>query len=75
MVNPMLYKKIKVLAEGEESLLLVLSVPEPFVNDAKEIINIIKKIPMDPDGKKKLRMLGLDGWQEFEPSDKLKLEG
>ncbi len=73
-VNPVLYQKMKVLAEGEDSLLLIVAVPEGFSKDAQAIITTIKNMTTDPDGREKLGMLGLDGWQALDPSDKLKLE-
>jgi hypothetical protein len=74
IVNPALYKKMKILAEGQESLLLLLAVPEGFVERSAETVKVIQNMPMSPDGKKKMRMLGLDGWQEPDLSDKLRLE-
>lgn len=73
-INPKLCAKMAVLAESEESLLLILAVPESFVKEAKGMVDIINDMPADPDGKEKIRMLGLDGWQELDMSDKLKLE-
>jgi len=73
-INPTLYQKMKVLAEGEESLLLIVAVPERFSKDAQPIIAAIKNMSSDPEGREKLGMLGLDGWQALDPSDKLKLE-
>lgn len=73
-VNPTLCQKMKVLGEGDESLLLIVAVPERFIKDAQGIIAAIKNMPTDPEGRENLRMLGLDGWQPLDPSDKLKLE-
>ena len=74
IVNPTLCQKMKVLGEGDESLLLIVAVPERFIKDAQGIIAAIKNMPTDPEGRENLRMLGLDGWQPLDPSDKLKLE-
>jgi hypothetical protein len=73
-INPMLYQKMKVLAEGEESLLLIVAVPERFSKDAQPLVAAIKNMTSDPEGREKLGMLGLDGWQALDPSDKSKLE-
>jgi hypothetical protein len=73
-VNPTLCQKMKVLGEGDESLILIVAVPERFIKDAQGIIATIKNMPIDPEGRENLRMLGLDGWQPLDPSDKLKLE-
>jgi len=74
MANPVLHQKMKILAEGEESLSLIVAVPERFMKEAEKMVTIIREMSADPDGKEKLRMLGLDGWQTLDFSDKLKLE-
>ena len=74
MANPMLYQKLKILAEGEEALLLVVAIPEQFTQDVKGIVTIIQNMAADPDGKERLRMIEIDGWQALDPSDRLKLE-
>ncbi len=73
-VNPRLCNKMKVLAEGEETLRLILAVPQSFEGNSKKTIDMIKNMPMDSDGKRRIRMLGLDGWQELNASDRSKLE-
>ena len=73
-VNPTLHQKMKILAEGEESLSLIVAVPEGFRKDAAKIVAIFQNMAADPDGREKLMMLGLDGWQPLDPSEKLKLE-
>ena len=73
-VNPRLCNKMKVLAEGEETLRLVLALPQSFKENSRKTIDVIKNMPMDSDGKRRIRMLGLDGWQELNSSDRLKLE-
>jgi hypothetical protein len=75
MLNPPLYKKMRILGESKESLLLIVAVPETFATGAEEIIHIIQEMATNPDGEKRIRMLGLDGWQPLDPSDKSKLEG
>ena len=73
-INPKLCAGMAVLAESDESLLLILAVPESFKKEAKGMVDIINDMPADPDGKEKMGMLGLDGWKELDMSDKLKLE-
>jgi hypothetical protein len=73
-VNPKLCTRLKIVAEGEEALLLILALPQGFAADRKKTVDIIKNMPMDPDGMKRVRMLGLDGWQELDASDRSKLE-
>jgi hypothetical protein len=74
-INPSLYKKLNIVAEGEETLLLIVAAPNSFVNEAQEVISILQKMADDPDGKNRIGMLGLDGWQPLEPSEKSTLEG
>ena len=73
-VNPRLCSKMKILAEGEETLRLILAFPQGFTGNSKKTIDVIKNMPMDSDGKRRIRMLGLDGWQELDSSDRSKLE-
>jgi hypothetical protein len=74
-LNSPLYKKLKTLAESEESLLLILAAPESFVERAGELIEIFQTMSTSPEGQEKIRMLGLDGWQPLDSSDESKLEG
>jgi len=39
------------------------------------MVDMIKNMPMDSDGRKRIRMLGLDGWQELNASSMLGLIG
>lgn len=73
-INPSLYKKLHIVAESEETLLLIVAAPENFVPEAQEIISILQNMVNDPGGEKRMRMLGLDGWRPLEPSDRSKLE-
>lgn len=73
-VNPRLCSKMTVLAEGEETLRLILALPQGFKGNSTKIIDMIRNMPTDSDGKRRIRMLGLDGWQELDPSDRSKLE-
>lgn len=74
-INPPLYKKLKIVAESEETLLLIIAAPENLVSEAQEVVSILQEMAVDPDGEKRVRMLGLDGWQSLDPSEKAKLEG
>ena len=73
-VNPRLCSKMKVMAEGEETLRLILALPQGFKANRKKMVDMIKNMSMDSDGRKRIRMLGLDGWQELDASDRSKLE-
>jgi len=74
IANQTLHQQLKTLAEGEESLLLIGAVPEQYMHDAKNIVTIIQNMATDQEGKEKLRMIELDGWQTLDPADRLKLE-
>jgi len=73
-VNPKLGSRMKVVAEGDEDLLLIVASPQGFAGDRTKLIDMIRNMPTDSDGLKKIRMLGLDGWQELDASDRSKLE-
>lgn len=72
--NPTLCSKMSILAEGKQSLLLVLAMPEGFNQDSEKMVSILQGMSMDAEGKQKIRMLGLDGWQKLDPLDEQKLE-
>ncbi len=74
-VNSVLHKKMKIIAEGKESLLLILAFPKTFMEEGGKVVKIIQDMPANPDGKKKIKMFGLDGWQQIDSSDNSKLEG
>jgi len=73
-VNPSLCKKLRILAVGPKSHLLILAVPEASKGDNLQMINVIKNMPLNATGREKMRMLGLDGWQEPAPADNKELE-
>lgn len=68
-IHPALCKKMKILQEGDETLLLILAVPEGFETTESKVVSIIKDMALNPDGKQRIRMLGLDGWQELDSTD------
>ncbi len=74
-VNPRLCRKMKILAEGEKSLLLIVAQPQGFAKSGLEALHIIKNMAQNPDGRKRIHMLGLDGWADLDASDRLELEG
>lgn len=73
-INPPMYQRMKILAEGRKSLSLIVAVPKGFEEHAAEPINVIRSMPMNQDGRVNMGMLGLDGWQEPDPSDRQTLE-
>ena len=73
-INPGLCRKMKVVAEGDKTLLLIVALPQGFTANRKKTVDMIKNMSLNPDGKKRIRMLGLDGWQELDASDRSRLE-
>jgi len=74
-INPVLYKEMKILAQGAPSLLLILAMPEGFAEDSAKLSGVIKNMSDNPTGKDKIKMLDLDAWDEVDSADKSKLEG
>ncbi|GAK59368.1 hypothetical protein U27_06352 [Candidatus Vecturithrix granuli] len=74
MLNPALYKQMKVLAESDEALLLIVAIPEESNEDVHSLVKILQEMPATPNGKKNMRMLGLDDWHPLNSSDITKLE-
>lgn len=75
-IDPVLHKKLRILAEGKESLLPILAIPQDFAGEAEKIIGIIKNMPNDSAGMNIIKMLDLDALKPFDLSaDASKLEG
>ena len=45
-----------------------------FCAKQEPMVTIFKNMDKEPEGKEKIRMLGLDAWDELDPADKAKLE-
>ena len=73
-INSVLYGRLSVLVEGEASLMLVLAAPSDFVKQAEDMIAVFRKMPMTPEGKNNMGMLGLDNWVTLDPDDLKRLE-
>ncbi|MCP4399136.1 MAG: phosphate/phosphite/phosphonate ABC transporter substrate-binding protein [bacterium] len=73
-MNPALYKKISILAESQESRLLILAAPKRAKGHARQLATIFQEMASEQEGRKKLRMLGLDGWKTFDANDATDLE-
>jgi hypothetical protein len=74
-INPSLHNKLHIIAEGDETLLLVVAAPEDFASDVGDVLEILQHMATDPHGEQRVRMLGLDGWQAVDLSLRSKLEG
>ena len=73
-INPRLGGQMKILAQGEETLRLIMALPKGFSGDRQKMIQIIKNMGTSPEGQKRIRMLGLDGWEDLALEDRRKLE-
>ncbi len=74
-LNPSLFRKLDVVAEGGETMLLILAAPENFEKQAAKMMEIMLNAPANPDGKKIIKMLGLDGWEKMDPRRESREEG
>lgn len=74
MIDPVLHKKMKTLAKGRESLLLVVAAPSNFAGDVGKMTQIIQDMPKKAGGMDTIKMFDLDGWEAPGPTDKSKLE-
>ena len=74
LINPKLSGELKVVAESGEFFHLILAIPKSFEQNSESIVRVIEKMNMDPEGKEKISMMGLDSWEKITPSDRLKLE-
>ena len=70
-----LYSRLKILAEGNESLLMIVAVPENFEKEAEKPIQLFQEMSNLPDGMNIIKMLDLDSWQLIDSSDLQHLEG
>jgi hypothetical protein len=73
--DPVLHKRLKMVETGKSSLLLIVSVPRNYEEESKDLFDVIKKMPETAAGKKIIKMLDLDDWKNFSPSDEEMLEG
>ena len=62
------------MAKSEKILLPIVAVPKQLDKNIKLLLTIIEKMEMVLDGKKKLKMLGVDGWKKVEELERIFLE-
>lgn len=70
-LDPVLFKRIKTLAEGKSSPLLLLTVTESFKDEDKNLIHLLKEMKNDPEGANVIKMIGMDDWKEVDSSSVL----
>lgn len=74
LMDPMLYKQMEIIAEGQPSPLMIVAAPEKF-STALEVAEVLQKMPSDADGMNVIKMLDLDDWKTVSDSKNLKAEG
>lgn len=65
-LNSQIHKNMTIIAESELSSLPIISSPEAYAKDTEKILKVIENMQTNPDGKNKLKMLGLDGWEKID---------
>ena len=73
-INPKQYEMMKQLAVSEKTLLPVLAISKNCDKDVEKLVGIIEEMGKMPEGKKRLKMLGLDGWNRLDESQIKELE-
>ncbi len=61
--------QLKAVAVGRETLLPTLAVLESAGPETTALVKAIEKMNSDPEGRKRLKMIGLDGWKKWAASD------
>lgn len=69
LINPKQHGQLKSLASSEKSFLLIAAVPKQARSEDASLIKVIEGMSQQPDGEKKLKMLGLDGWKRIDTLD------
>ena len=70
-INPKQYGFLRPLAKSEKILLPIVAAPKQPDENIKLLLTIIEKMETVLDGKKKLKMLGLDGWKKVEELERI----
>jgi hypothetical protein len=73
-INPKQYGFLSTLAKSEEILLPIIAVPRQSDENIKLLLTIIEKMETVLEGRKKLKMLGVDGWKKLEELERIFLE-
>ncbi len=74
LINPKQYSQLHVLGESKEAFLTIVAVPQKNSEENQAILEILSEMGNTEDGRKKLNMLGLDGWRKLMPSETGKLQ-
>lgn len=68
-INPKQHAQLTTLSSGEKSFLLIAAVAKSRQQDEMPLLNVLESMGKQPDGGKKLKMLGLDGWKRIDALD------
>ncbi len=74
VINPKQYGFLRPLARSREILLPIIAVPKQSDENINLLLRIIEKMETVLDGRKKLKMLGVDGWKKVEELERTLLE-
>mgnify|MGYP006271716871 CR=1 FL=1 len=66
LINPAQTSALKTLGQSGESFLLVASLPRQADRSTVEMMGVLERMSLDPDGIKDLKMIGLDGWKRID---------
>lgn len=72
-INLKQYKSLNQIGLSGEKLLPVVACLGNFAEDLDEIVDVMLKMGDHPQGRKKLRMLGLSGWKKINESEAMGL--
>jgi len=73
-INPKQYGFLRSLSKSEQILLPIIATPEQSDEKIRFLLAIIEGMASGLDGKKKLKMLGIDGWKKVEKFERIFLE-
>lgn len=68
-INAKQYERLKSLASSEKSFLLIAAVPKRNSAEEMPLIKAMEEMNQAPNGEKKLKLLGLDGWKRIDALD------
>ena len=66
LINPAQSNALKTLGQSSESFLLVASLPKQGDRSTAEMMEVLERMSLDPEGLKDLKMIGLDGWKRID---------
>jgi ABC-type amino acid transport substrate-binding protein len=73
-LNPKQHSSLKALAKSEGAFLPIIAIPEGATADTAKLLKIFELMGMETDGRKRLKMIGLDGWKILSDDEKRRLD-